>query len=69
MSEEQFSYPEKVDVQNCDKEPIHLIGEAQAHGVIVAVNPETFAVTQASENTLKFFGISHKDFLVFLWKN
>lgn len=63
MSEEQFSYPEKVDVQNCDKEPIHLIGKAQAHGVIVAVNPQTFQVTQASENTLKFFGISHTDFL------
>ena len=63
MSEQKFSYPEKVDVQNCDKEPIHLIGKAQAHGVIVAVNPETFQVTQASENTLKFFGISHTDFL------
>ena len=63
MSEEQFSYPEKVDVQNCDKEPIHLIGKAQAHGVIVAVNPQIFQVTQASENTLKFFGISHTDFL------
>ncbi|SKB36125.1 Bacteriophytochrome (light-regulated signal transduction histidine kinase) [Salegentibacter holothuriorum] len=63
MSAEQFSYPEKVDVQNCDKEPIHLIGKAQAHGVIVAVNPQTFVVTQASENTAKFFGVSHEDFL------
>ncbi len=63
MSEEQFSYPEKVDTQNCDKEPIHLIGKAQAHGVIVAVDPYTSSVTQASENTLKFFGISHKAFL------
>ena len=63
MSSEQLSYPEKIDIRNCEKEPIHLIGKAQAHGVILAVDPKTFKIIQASENTLKFFGISHKTLL------
>ncbi|WP_037321107.1 ATP-binding protein [Salegentibacter sp. Hel_I_6] len=63
MSSEQLPYPEKVDIRNCDKEPIHLIGKAQAHGVILAVNPQTFKIIQASENTSKFFGVVHQDVL------
>ncbi|WP_289021586.1 ATP-binding protein [uncultured Salegentibacter sp.] len=63
MSEEQVWSSASLDVRNCEKEPIHLIGKTQAHGVVVVLNPKTFKVTQASENTLKFFGISHEDFL------
>ncbi|TDN87982.1 multi-sensor signal transduction histidine kinase [Salegentibacter sp. 24] len=59
MSSGQLSYPGKVDILNCEKEPIHLIGKVQAHGVILAVHPETFKIIQASENTTKFFGISY----------
>lgn len=63
MSSGQLSYPERIDIRNCEKEPIHLIGKTQAHGVVLAVDPATFKITQASENTLKFFGISHKNIL------
>jgi len=63
MSSKQLSYPDKVDIRNCEKEPIHLIGKAQAHGVILSVDPKTFKIVQASENTLKYFEISHSSLL------
>lgn len=69
MSSEQLSYPDKIDIRNCEKEPIHLIGKAQAHGVIIAVNPKTFEIIQASENSLKFFGISHQALLGYSLEN
>ena len=29
-------YPDKVDLNNCDREPIHLIGKIQNHGFLLA---------------------------------
>ena len=59
----QTSYPEKVDISNCDKEPIHIIGKTQAHGVMLACNKETLEITQAGTNTREFFGIAYQDLL------
>ncbi|SHF92302.1 multi-sensor signal transduction histidine kinase [Salegentibacter echinorum] len=56
-------YPDKVDISNCEKEPIHLIGKAQAHGVILAVDPTSLKILQASENTANFLGIAHSELL------
>lgn len=44
-------YPKKVDVTNCDKEPIHIIGKSQAHGVILACDINTLIISQCSENS------------------
>lgn len=59
----QISYPEKVDMTNCDKEPIHIIGKSQSHGVIVACNKIDLTITQVGRNCKDFFGIQHQDLL------
>lgn len=59
----QQSYPEKVDISNCEKEPIHIIGKSQAHGVIVACNKENLQITQIGTNTEEYFGIPYKALL------
>lgn len=63
MTDDSVSYPEKIDISNCSKEPIHIIGKSQSHGVIVACNRQTLEITQCSENTAKFFGIDFRELL------
>lgn len=59
----KLSYPEKVDITNCEKEPIHIIGKSQAHGVIVACDRESLEITQIGANCGDFFGIAHNELL------
>lgn len=47
----------EVDLTNCDREPIHVIGHIQPHGALVAIDPTTLAVVQASESVLEHFGL------------
>ncbi|QED36568.1 GAF domain-containing protein [Antarcticibacterium arcticum] len=56
MKEPLKGYPYKVDITNCDREPIHIIGSAQSHGVIFACDPQTFLITQCSENSASLLG-------------
>ncbi|TBW26417.1 ATP-binding protein [Gramella sp. KN1008] len=57
------SYPEKVDITNCDKEPIHIIGKSQSHGVIIACDRKDLVITQIGENSDEFFGIHYDELL------
>ena len=59
----QKYYPEKVDVSNCEKEPIHIIGKSQSHGVIVACHKDSFIITQIGLNSAHFFGRDHDEYL------
>ncbi|MCG9970389.1 ATP-binding protein [Christiangramia crocea] len=59
----QISYPEKVDMTNCDKEPIHIIGKSQSHGVIVACDKVSLNITQIGRNSEDFFGTPSKELL------
>ncbi len=43
-------YPKKVDLNNCDKEPIHLIGKVQNHGILIAGFSSSKKITRCSEN-------------------
>ncbi|MCW8090608.1 HWE histidine kinase domain-containing protein [Alteromonas sp. ASW11-130] len=56
-SPELPAYPEKVDLSNCDREPIHLIGNIQSHGCLVALRSD-WIVAYCSQNTLEYFGAS-----------
>ncbi|NJB86640.1 light-regulated signal transduction histidine kinase (bacteriophytochrome) [Lewinella marina] len=49
-------YPFKVDLENCDQEPIRFIQAVQAHACLVAVDLDTLTVRFASENTLQHMG-------------
>ena len=39
-----------LDLTNCDREPIHIPGAVQPHGVLLAVDERTGRIVQASEN-------------------
>ncbi|ARS35015.1 ATP-binding protein [Pontibacter actiniarum] len=47
----------KVDLSNCDKEPIHIIGRIQPHGFMLILDHDSLLVEQASENVAGFLGI------------
>ncbi|QCR21398.1 GAF domain-containing protein [Pontibacter sp. SGAir0037] len=39
-----------VDLTNCDKEPIHIIGRVQPHGFLMVLHKTTLTIEQVSEN-------------------
>ncbi|MCT1399086.1 diguanylate cyclase [Paenibacillus sp. p3-SID867] len=48
-----------IDLTNCEKEPIHIPGYIQPHGVLLAINPiDDYRIAQCSRNTDQFLGIS-----------
>ncbi|WP_424493856.1 ATP-binding protein [Salinimicrobium sp. GXAS 041] len=57
------SYPEEVNIDNCAREPIHIIGKCQSHGAVVACNLQDLTVLQCSENTAVHFSIPHNELL------
>ncbi|MCC9167873.1 ATP-binding protein [Pontibacter harenae] len=44
----------QVDLTNCDKEPIHIIGRIQPHGFLLILNKETLLIEQVSQNISDF---------------
>ncbi|WP_207433643.1 ATP-binding protein [Sabulibacter ruber] len=44
----------RVDLSNCDKEPIHIIGRIQPHGFLLVLGQESLIIEQASRNVDKF---------------
>ena len=63
MKPSGYDYPENIDINNCDREPIHLIGTAQSHGVIIACTPNDHLITHCSENSLELLGIAAEELL------
>ena len=49
---------EEVDLTNCDREPIHISGHIQPHGVLVVVQEPQLEILQVSENTLHLLGFA-----------
>ncbi|MGQ8875385.1 GAF domain-containing protein [Paenibacillus sp. TSA_86.1] len=53
-----------IDLNNCDKEPIHIPGFIQPHGVLLAIDPSgTPTIVQCSQNTFDHLGIHSSDIL------
>lgn len=50
--------PQKVDLTNCDREPIHLLGRVQSFGALLAVSSD-WIVQHASENLKSILGIDY----------
>lgn len=48
-----------ADLTTCEDEPIHIPGAIQPHGLLLAVDPETFDVAVASENSEQQTGVPH----------
>ena len=52
-----------ADLEICAREPIHIPGSVQPHGVLIAADAETLQITHASENLAAWFGHAAKDAL------
>ena len=52
-----------VDLTNCDREPIHVPGAVQPHGVLLACRGEAFTIVQASDNTAGVIGVAASNLL------
>lgn len=48
---------EPLDLDSCAREPIHIPGGIQPHGVLLAVAPDSFRVLQASANAADILGL------------
>nr|MCU0527789.1 ATP-binding protein [Elainella sp. Prado103] len=55
--------PEVIDLTNCDREPIHLPGQIQPHGVLLTLQEPELIVLQASQNTASWLGIEAEQLL------
>lgn len=49
--------PSQVTISNCDKEPIHIPGSIQTHGVLLAIDEVSLKIVQASINTEEYLKI------------
>ena len=47
-----------VDLTECEREPIHIPGSIQPHGVLLVLNARDLSVVQASENTEDMLGVT-----------
>ncbi len=47
-----------VDLTNCDKEPIHIPGSVQPHGVLLVLAEPALTIQQVSANTAEHFGLA-----------
>lgn len=53
----------KVDLTNCDREPIHIPGFVQSNGFLLAIHPGTQVIEKVSENITGFLGLRVTDIL------
>lgn len=63
MDSSPIKYSEKVNLDNCAKEPIHIIGKTQSHGVLIACDPHNYKITQSGSNAGALFSIDHQELL------
>ncbi|WP_373548043.1 ATP-binding protein [Chamaesiphon sp.] len=54
---------ELVNLTNCDREPVHIPGYIQPHGVLFVLSEPDFNIVQLSTNTLQWLGRAPEDFL------
>ena len=56
-------YPYRVDLENCDVEPLRHIQVVQAHACLLAVEIESLIVRYVSENTRRYLGRAWEDII------
>lgn len=54
----KFLLNELIDLTNCDREPIHIPGKIQPHGVLLVFQEHSLNILQLSNNTEHFLGVS-----------
>src|SRR5690606_26441834 len=51
-----------VDLSNCDREPIHVLGTIQPFGFLIATDP-SWTITRVSRNTAEHIGLGRDEML------
>ncbi|MEM5517909.1 HWE histidine kinase domain-containing protein [Henriciella sp. AS95] len=62
MTNTTVSPDTKIDLSNCDREPIHILGHVQQFGCLIAVNSD-WIISHASDNTSAFLELNAKDII------
>lgn len=52
-----------LDLTNCDREPIHIPGSIQPHGLLLVLTEPDLTITQISNNTFDWLGLQPLDLL------
>ncbi|WP_332368459.1 hypothetical protein [Spirosoma telluris] len=52
-----------VDLTNCEREPIHILGHIQSYGYLVAIQPDTYTIVHVSANIAELVGIPPPELL------
>lgn len=55
--------PHRVDLTNCDREPIHIPGSIQPHGALLAFDDGAKAVLRRSDNAADLLGFTDGDLI------
>ncbi|HEY9804063.1 MAG TPA: ATP-binding protein [Leptolyngbyaceae cyanobacterium] len=63
MNTNDINIPFQVDISNCNKEPIHIPGLIQPHGVLLALREVDLTILQISNNTFNILGIHPEELL------
>lgn len=61
MSGPSTLYPKKIDLTNCDKEPIHLLGQVQSHAYLFVLEALTLQMLRVSENVFDLLSRKRED--------
>ncbi|BDC50334.1 histidine kinase [Bryobacterales bacterium F-183] len=51
------------DLTTCDREPIHIPGSIQPHGILLSLDHASFRVLQASANAIDLFGVPAEELI------
>ncbi|MEA3390858.1 MAG: HWE histidine kinase domain-containing protein [Pseudomonadota bacterium] len=62
MAESDIGRPAAVDLTNCDREPIHVLGTVQPFGFLIALTAD-WLVSRVSANVADFIGLSPEEVL------
>jgi light-regulated signal transduction histidine kinase (bacteriophytochrome)/CheY-like chemotaxis protein len=52
-----------VNLKDCDQEPIHIPGSIQAHGALLALDPDSLIIRMLSENVAEHLHVAADDLL------
>ncbi|WP_405211815.1 ATP-binding protein [Dokdonia sp. Asnod2-E02] len=61
MSTPSKLYPKKIDLTNCDKEPIHLLGQVQSHAYLFVIDALKKQIVRVSENVFNLLSRKRED--------
>jgi two-component system, chemotaxis family, sensor kinase Cph1 len=63
VNQASLSTPDNLDLTNCDREPIHIPGLIQPHGVLLVMSEADLTIVQVSSNVAQQIGRSPNELL------